>query len=148
MAGTTSSAGSSATLLNNPMDIAFDTNGILYVADNTNDRLQKFVNGSTAGVTTSNLTLNNPTAVFITNNEIIFLVDSLNYRVQKWNNSLVTIVAGGHGAGSTLDKILTTNGLYVDSNFNIYVSDTGNHRVSFWAAGNNSVGLIVRILTS
>ncbi|CAF4009054.1 unnamed protein product [Rotaria sp. Silwood1] len=125
------------------MDVAYDANGTLYVADSTNDRIQRFVNGSTTGTSLSGLTINNPTAVFMTNNGILYIIDSLNYRVLRWNNGVATIVAGGHGIGSTLDKMSTSNGLYIDTNLNIYISDTANNRVTFWTAGNTTIGRLM-----
>ncbi|CAF1577914.1 unnamed protein product [Rotaria magnacalcarata] len=143
IAGATSLTGTAVNRLNNPTDVAYDMNGTLYVADNTNDRIQRFVNGSSSGVTVPSFTLNNPTAIFVTSNGILYAVDSLNYRIQMWNNGVVTTVAGGHGVGSTLDKMSTSNGIFVDANLNIYISDTGNNRVTIWAAGNNTIGRLV-----
>ncbi|CAF3830273.1 unnamed protein product, partial [Rotaria sp. Silwood1] len=143
IAGATSLYSSAANRLYNPMDVAYDANGTLYVADSTNDRIQRFVNGSTTGTSLSGLTINNPTAVFMTNNGILYIIDSLNYRVLRWNNGVATIVAGGHGIGSTLDKMSTSNGLYIDTNLNIYISDTANNRVTFWTAGNTTIGRLM-----
>jgi sugar lactone lactonase YvrE len=144
IAGVTSSAGSSATLLYNPMGIFYDANNTLFVADSSNNRIQKFVNGSSTGITVSNLSLSNPTAVYITNTNILYIVDYSNYRIQQWNNSIVTTVAGGHGSGSTLDKMSTSYALYIDPNLNIYISEYGNHRISLWTAGNTTAGQMVR----
>lgn len=145
IAGITSSVGATATQLYNPMDVGYDKNGTLYVADSTNNRIQKFINGSNTGVTVPNMTLNNPSAIFVTNDGILYVIDSLNYRVQMWDNDIVRTAAGGHGAGSTLDKMLGSNGLYVDTYFNIYLSDTGNNRVTLWTAGNTTAGQLVHI---
>ena len=145
IAGVTSSSGNASTQLNNPIDVFYDANRRLFVADYTNNRIQKFVYGSTTGTTISGLSLLNPTAVHVTNTDILYIVDYSNYRIQKWNNGVVATVAGGRGSGSTLDKMSTSYALYVDVNFNIYISEHGNHRVSLWSAGNTTVGHIVSI---
>jgi len=144
IAGVTSSAGSSATLLSSPMDVSYDTNRTLFVADYGNSRIQKFAYGSTTGTTVSGLSLSNPTAVYVTNTGILYIVDYSNYRIQQWNNGVVTTVAGGHGSGSTFDKMSTSYALFIDTNLNIYVSEYGNNRVSFWTAGNTTAGRLVR----
>ncbi|CAF4522526.1 unnamed protein product, partial [Rotaria sp. Silwood2] len=45
----TGAAGSSSILLRNPDDLTFDTNGFMYVADNGNNRVQRFLPNSTIG---------------------------------------------------------------------------------------------------
>ena len=43
-------------------------------------------------------------------------------------------MAGGNGAGSTLDKFNTPWGVYVEGNNTIYIADRDNHRVQRWIA--------------
>ena len=144
IAGTTSSYGSTSTKLYNPMDVSFDANGTFYVADYSNDRIQRFPSGSITGTTVSGLSVSSPTGVVVKNNSVLYIIDYLNYRIQKWDNGVVTTVAGGHGSGSTVDKMSTTYAIYIDNNSNIYVSEYGNHRVSLWTAGNTTAGRLVR----
>jgi hypothetical protein len=51
VAGVTGSAGSTATLLNNPGAVLFDSAGYMYVLDALNYRVQRFIVGNTAGTT-------------------------------------------------------------------------------------------------
>lgn len=44
-------------------------------------------------------------------------------------------VAGGNGAGSTVDKLNSPWGLYVDSSQAVFVVDRNNHRVMKWLSG-------------
>lgn len=44
---------------------------------------------------------------------------------------------------ATLDKIGLSYGLIIDNQYNIYVSDTANNRVTKWLAGNTTAGLLV-----
>lgn len=45
---------------------------------------------------------------------------------------LGSIVAGGRGSGSSLDKITTSYAIDLDSQANIYISEYGNHRITKW----------------
>lgn len=123
----------------------YDVNRTLYVADTTNNRVQRFTYGSVNGTTLPGFNVSSPTALFITNTSVIYVLDMLNYRVVRWINGVQTTVAGGRGSGSTLDKISTSYGVFLDENLNIYISEYSNHRVSFWTAGNTTIGRLVNI---
>lgn len=86
-----------------------------------------------------------PSSVRITANGVMYILDTYNYRVLKWQlgDPIGTVVVNGRGSGSTYDKIGLSYGLFVDSQFNIYVSENNNHRVTLWFNGNNTVGLLV-----
>ncbi len=90
--------------------------------------------------------LNFPTALFLTRNHTLFILDSKNYRVQRWyyGEPLGFTVAGGHGQGTTLDKISMSYGLYVDDEYNVYVSECDNNRITLWMSKNMTTGRIVR----
>ncbi|CAF5164713.1 unnamed protein product, partial [Rotaria magnacalcarata] len=45
------------------------------------------------------------------------------------------------GSGATLDKISTSQGLYVDDQSRVYVSEIGNDRVTRW--DNTTIGVII-----
>ncbi|CAF3039731.1 unnamed protein product [Rotaria sp. Silwood2] len=154
VAGTTLSAGTALTLLNAPIDVALDGNGYMYVVDFGNSRIQRFPPGSTSstsGVTIAGFTtaggagyseFNSPTAISIDLNGTIYILDRDNYRVQKWlpGQPLGFTVAGGHGTGTTLDKIGLSYAMYLDDQSNIYISEFSNHRVSKWLNGNLTAG--------
>lgn len=75
----------------------------------------------------------------------MYILDYNNYRVLRWQlgDPLGYVVAGGRGSGSTFDKIGTSYGLFIDSQYNIYIGETGNNRVTKWAAGNTTASLLV-----
>lgn len=54
-----------------------------------------------------------------------------------------TVVVGGRGSGTTFDKITTSYAMFVDNQYNIYVSENGNHRVTKWLNGNTTAGSLV-----
>ena len=155
VAGITASLGSTSTLLYNPYDVSYDGYRNLYVADTSNHRIQLFRSGTTNGITVAGNSgslgygrseLYNPYGISVTGNGTMFILDTSNYRVLQWQlgEPLGTIVVNGRGAGSTFDKISTSYAFFIDNQLNIYVSDSGNDRVTRWANGNNTVGSLVR----
>ncbi|CAF4497214.1 unnamed protein product [Rotaria sp. Silwood2] len=75
----------------------------------------------------------------------MYILDNVNSRVVKWidGQPLGFTVAGGHGNGTTLDKIGTSCSIYLDDQSNIYISEYSNHRVTKWLNGNTTAGTIV-----
>ncbi len=76
----------------------------------------------------------------------MYILDGSNYRVLKWTvgDPLGYIVVGGNGGGSAFTQIGISYGIYLDSMFNIYISEQGNHRVTKWFFGNTTAGTLVR----
>ena len=91
--------------------------------------------------------LNSPAAIYVTLNATLFILDSLNYRVMKYlpGQPLGFAVAGNRGTGTTLDKIGTSYAIDLDDQWNIYISEYSNHRVTMWFNGNTTAGIIVCI---
>jgi hypothetical protein len=75
----------------------------------------------------------------------MYILDTSNYRVLKWTvgDPLGYVVAGGNGAGSSLTQISTSYGMFVDSQLNIYISDSTNCRVTKWLSTNTTSGILV-----
>lgn len=75
----------------------------------------------------------------------MYILDTTNYRVLRWRlgEPLGYVVAGGRGAGSGLNQISTSYSMFVDSQANIYVSDSGNSRVTKWFSTNTTAGILV-----
>jgi sugar lactone lactonase YvrE len=74
----------------------------------------------------------------------IYIIDDDNARVTKWAPGALTgiLVAGGNGKGSTLNKLSTPYGLYVEPNTSIiWIADSGNNRIVKWL--NSSTGVLV-----
>ncbi|CAF4247532.1 unnamed protein product, partial [Adineta steineri] len=53
------------------------------------------------------------------------------------------IVAGGNGQGNSLKQLSCPNGVIVDHLGQIYVADTGNHRVMRWCEGDEEGEVVV-----
>jgi hypothetical protein len=153
VAGSTGTYGSTSTLLYYPYDMDFDGYRNMYVVDYYNNRIQKL--GSNVGTTVAGFNLASgssrselyyPTAISVTPNGTMYILDGYNYRVLKWTvgDPLGYIVAGGSGSGTAFTQIGISYGLYVDSMFNIYISEQGNNRVTKWLVTNTTSGTLVR----
>lgn len=101
-----------------------------------------------AGSTSTGSALNqlsSPNGIFIDSNDALFINDGGNHRILKYLPGATSgILAAGSGFGGTNASQLATSARfsYVDSNQNIYISDTNNNRVMRWANG-ASLGTIV-----
>ncbi len=89
-----------------------------------------------------------PSAIRINTNGYMYILDKDNYRVLRWKygDPLGYVVAGGNGAGSSLTQISTSYGMFLDSQSNIYISDSGNARVTLWLSTNTTSGILVNYL--
>lgn len=94
----------------------------------------------TAGSSASEL--RNPYGLGLDSANSLYIVDRMNNRVQKYLSGTLTgtTVAGqANGAGGmTLTHLNQPGYLIVDSNSNVYVSDSANHRVQYWSNGASS----------
>ena len=75
----------------------------------------------------------------------MYILDTSNYRVMKWQvgEPMGYVVAGGRGAGSALNQFSTSYSMFVDQQYNIYVSDYANARVTLWLASNTTSSILV-----
>ncbi|EDN71345.1 receptor protein kinase [Beggiatoa sp. PS] len=145
--------------LKNPQGTAIDHEGNLYIADTLNHRIRKVdSNGiitTVAGIGKAGNTgdnglataakLRNPTAIVFDNNGHLYIADSGNHRIRKVSgqrtrkpsaNSIITTVAGNGRSGyqgdngpATGARLSNPTGLAVDSQNNLYIADTDNHRI-------------------
>ena len=135
VAGRSGIYGSDSTHLTNPAGIALNerTNS-LYIADQPNNRIQKYdMNGQHSSVTVAGWgQLNNPYAVQLDSFGLnMFIADTMNHRILVWLNEGLQgrIIAGNGTAGNSLFQLDTPTQIRFDSNYNLYVVDTNNHRI-------------------
>ena len=133
-----------AAQLNQPMGVAVDAGGSLYIADSNNQRL-RVVRGGIISTIAGNGSVgssgdggppnlaqfNFPTAVAVDPSGIIYITDFNNARVRKIANNIISTVAGA-GTGS----VGVPTGIATDANGNLYIADSNNsHILKFPAAG-------------
>ncbi|CAF1238278.1 unnamed protein product [Adineta steineri] len=153
VAGTTQ--GLSANQLRNPTCLYIDNNNTLYICDQNNNRIQKWIQGSASGVTvagsstgtsgsTSTL-LKNPTDLTFDQNGFMYVVDSNNNRVQRFapNSTNGTTVAGTTGYSSALTGLNRPSAIDIDNNSNLYILDMGNTRLVEWAPNATNGTLLI-----
>jgi hypothetical protein len=124
-----------------PWDVAVDGTGNVYVADNGNVRVQKFT--STGAFLTKWGSLGSgdgqfgsPTAVAVDVSGNVYVADIdgsfTNHRIQKFTSTGTFLTKWG-SAGSGDGQLNTPEGLAVDGDGNVYVADSGNHRIQKFA---------------
>jgi sugar lactone lactonase YvrE len=93
--------------------------------------------GGTSGLNSNQLSF--PIDMALDSSNTLYISDLVNNRVQKWMTDApngTTVAGQANGVGSfTAAYFRGPRGVLVDSNSNIYVSDSNNHRVQFWANG-------------
>ena len=133
------------------IEIDFSGNAT-YEVDYTTDYISE-KHSTIAGGTdsTSDLTgFNNTHGLFIDKNDNIYVSDRYNQRIVKWTpdaindkeNGKAIVVAGGNGYGGNLNQLSNPRDIFVDTNNNIYIADSENHRIIKWEP-NASEGLVV-----
>ncbi len=135
VAGISSVVGSDSTHLYNPFGIALDeqTNS-LYIADRSNNRIQKYdMNGQYPSTTVAGWgQLNTPYGVQLDPSGVnMFIADTLNHRILLWLNGALQgrIIAGNGIANNSMFQLNSPTQIRFDSNYNLYVADTINSRI-------------------
>jgi uncharacterized protein (TIGR03437 family) len=137
--------------LYNPLGVAVDGSGNIYIGDSTNNRVRKV---SSSGIITTvagtgsagfsgdsgpatGAQLYNPCGVAVDGSGNLYIVDGSNQRIRKVSsNGIITTVAGtgsagfsGDGGPATGAKLSFPSGVAVDGSGNIYIGDSTNNRV-------------------
>lgn len=149
--------------LNNPIGIAVDSAGSLFIADLGNDRIRKidalgvittFAGNGTFGFSgdggpATNAQLNNPAGVAVDSAGNVYIADQGNHCIRMVDTQgIITTIAGNPGFGYSGDggpavnaQLNLPNGVTVDGAGNIFISDFGNLRVrEVLPAGGNPLG--------
>jgi sugar lactone lactonase YvrE len=145
VAGTTGVGGVDSSKLGRPNFVFVDSKGALYVVDQWNHRVVKWIQGDKAGVVVaggkgpgSKLSqLNNPNGIYVDSKGIMYIADTDNDRVIKWvqGDSTGVVVAGGNGKGSGPGQLSYPASVYLDGYDNIYIADALNSRIQKWTPG-------------
>ena len=131
--------------LSDPLGVAVDSSGNLYIADAGNNRIRKVSNGvitTVAGGGSSlgdngpatSAQLSAPNAVAVDSSGSVYIADA--NRIRKVSNGVITTVAGSETPGYSGDNGPATGaqlnyppGVAVDSAGGLYIADGGNNRI-------------------
>ena len=145
--------GSQATAasLNNPTAVATDNTGVIYIADQFNQRIRRVgldgvistvAGNGAAGFAGDNgpatsASLNYPGAIATDSAGTVYFNDDVNYRTRRIStNGTITTVAGngsqgfsGDGGPATSASLNGNFGIALDALNNIYIADSANNRI-------------------
>lgn len=138
--GGTGATGNGWLGLVNPREIFVDSTRALYIADSSNNRIQKWNFQSSHGVTVaggngagSNLDqLNTPNSLVVDDYGQMYIVDKGNNRILRLgpDDCVGYCIAGcSMSSGTRPDQFNSPSSIAFDSQGALYVSDTNNHRV-------------------
>ncbi|CAF1284989.1 unnamed protein product [Didymodactylos carnosus] len=121
-----------------PYGIYVDETSSIFVSDCGNDRVMKWLKGSNTGIIVAGLNgsgsgnaqLLCPLSVILDENGYMYIADSNNYRIQQQLPGAQegrTIIGGSFGLGS--NQLSYVEAIKFDSDWNLIVADTANHRI-------------------
>jgi sugar lactone lactonase YvrE len=149
--GAAASGVATAVALGSPRGITYDSNGNVFVADAKNNVVMKVASDGSLRLVAGNgrqgyagdganaiaAEFNGPSAVVIDAAGNLYIADTRNNRVREVTSSgIISTVAGsgssgnaGDGGPAAVAQLRQPRGLALDASGNLYIADTGNHRV-------------------
>ena len=145
--GSIGSLGTADTHFNYPQGLSVDASGNLYVADNYNNRVKRYLENGTldtswgSGGIVGNgtagddaLQFNKPCDVAADPSGNVYIADSDNDRIKRYTSDGALDTSWGNGGilskyGNGSDQFRYLQRAVVDNDGNLYVSDSGNDRI-------------------
>lgn len=122
-----------------PYSVFVVSNGDIYFDNgNNNSRVDKWISNTNSTVPAMYVAKACFGLFIDTRNVLYCAINDLNQVVSKSLNSssnMTTVVAGIGCNGSTSYMLSSPTGIFVDDNFDLYVADSGNHRIQLFRAG-------------
>jgi sugar lactone lactonase YvrE len=125
--------------LNGPTYLFVDKDDSLYITNEKNHRVMKWMKGAKEGIVVAGgngqgnslKQLSSPRGVIVDQFGQIYVADFDNNRVMRWRKGAAegTIVVGGNGKGQQSNQFSGLAGLSFDREGNLYVADWDNHRI-------------------
>jgi sugar lactone lactonase YvrE len=134
--------------LKHPADLAVDPNGNLWIADENNNRIEKFnEKGEYAAkygaLGSGNGQLSHPTALEVDSKGNLWVADTGNNRVEEFNEKGEYVAKFG-SAGTSSGQLSSPEGIAIDPKGNIWVADTHNNRLQKFS----EKGTVLKIIGS
>jgi uncharacterized protein (TIGR03437 family) len=150
--------------LYNPLGMAFDSAGNLYIADSSNHRVREVAGGTittvagngTAGylgdsAAATSAELDIPSGVAVDSSGNLYIADTDNYVIRKVAGTTITTYAGNYslGSGGTGDHGLAINaqlgnptGLALNAAGDLYIADTSNNAIRIVTKATGIIALL------
>ncbi len=135
-----------AAQLTDPIGVAVDSSGNLYIADAGNNVIRKVTSGTISTIAGNNTAgysgdtgaatsaqLNNPVAVAVDSSGNVYIADANNFVIRKVTGTTISTIVGG--AATPVTQLNHPTGLALGPAGIIYIADTGNKRIAKFANG-------------
>ncbi|CAF0793734.1 unnamed protein product [Adineta steineri] len=137
--GSNTSTSNSYSNLSNPYSLVMSMTGDIYIDNGYSyGRVDKYIFNTSNRVTVMNVNGSCYGLFIDINNNLYCSLKNLHQVVKLLLNNVTTIptIAAGNGSAGSLSNMLNSpQGIYVDSNLNLYIADSANNRIQFVQTG-------------